>query len=354
MRLLIHADCLDDQRAGIHIYTKKIIENLNLTTDDGIIRLKKDPNLTSTTQVEMPFKPQRFYKTYRLFNLLHKKINELSPKIFWEPSHIMPPGISKKIKKILTIHDLSSVTLPQFHTKMNVLGHKLLLKYGINQADVILTVSDTIKNEIIERYNPKAKVISVYNGINKTPQIATNLPLPITPYFLYVGTIEPRKNLETLVTAFLKIKDQIPQKLYIIGDYGWKSEKVHELINQNPDSITYLGFLEESQKNYYLKNATALIYPSIYEGFGLPPLESMQLGTPVITTTGGSLKELYADYSLQFEPFDTKTLIKNMLTISQDTEIRQKMSLAGIEYAKKFDWQITATNINKIITELTD
>jgi glycosyltransferase involved in cell wall biosynthesis len=302
----------------------------------------------------MPFKPKRLYKTYRLFNLLHKKINQLNPKVFWEPSHIMPPGISNKIKKILTIHDLSSITLPQFHTKMNVLGHKLLLKYSINQADTILTVSNTIKDEIIERYKPKAKVISVYNGINKNPKIANNIPFPINPYFVYVGTIEPRKNLETLITAFLQVKDKIPQKLYIIGDYGWKSEKIHQLIDQNSDCIKYLGFLEESEKNYYLKNATALIYPSIYEGFGLPPIESMQLGTPVITTTGGSLKELYSQHSLQFDPYDIEKLTKNMLEISQDQNLRSKLASEGIEYAKKFNWEFTAKQIDQIINELTN
>ena len=352
MRLLIHADCLDDQKAGIHTYTKEIIAHLNLTSNDGVLRLQKDPNLTSTNQIICPFKPLKFYKTYRLLRLLPKIINDLNPKLFWEPSHIMPMGLNKKIKKVLTIHDLSSITLPQYHTKMNVLGHKLFLKQSIKNADTILTVSNSVKEEIIDRYKPKANVISIYNGIVQPKEVATNLPLPLEKYFIYLGTLEPRKNIELLIKSFLQIKNKIPQKLFIVGGTGWKSESIRLLISQNSDSIKYLGFLPEPEKNFYLKNATAMIYPSFYEGFGLPIMEALNLGTPVITSNQGALKEIYQDYTIQFDPYSITDLSKILLQISQNPELTTPYQQQGITYSKQFTWEKTAYQINQIFQEL--
>ena len=346
VELLIQADSLDDQSAGVNIYTKNIIENLP-QNNFHLLKIKA----AHKNEISLPIRKIRLYKSLRFFYLMPEKINQLKPKVFWQPAHLLPFGIDKKIRKVITIHDLSSITMPEHHIPMNVLGHKLLLQKSIKESSGIITVSETIKQEIIKRYNPTAKIISIYNGVQKNPLIQKPKTAFPRKYFLYLGTIEPRKNILTLIKSYLEIKRKIPEKLLIIGNYGWKSNEIHELINQNPDSIIYLGFLPEAQKNYYLKNATALIYPSLYEGFGLPPLEAMQLGTPTITSNLSSLKELYQNHSLQFDPFNTSQLSKYLLQLSENESLRSELSKNGILYSQNFSWKKTATETLEFLNQ---
>lgn len=346
LNLLIQADSVDAQQAGVFMYTKNIVENLKFK-DFKLLKFKSN----SEKEIALQQKKMIGGGSWRFFWQMPNLINELSPKIFWQPAHLLPPRIDKKIQKIITIHDLSSITMPQFHTRMNVLGHKLLLKKSILDASGIITISETIKQEIVERYNPAAKITVIYNGANLSPVVQKPVQFNFNKYFVFVGTVEPRKNLETLIKAYLKIKHKVPEKLVIIGNPGWKSDAIFALIKANTKDIFYLGHITEAEKNYYIQQATALVYPSLYEGFGLPPLEAMILKTPVITSKAGSLKELYADYALQFEALEVDQLVQHLLSVSSNLGLRDNLRRRGFEYAKCFSWQKTADSTAEFFKE---
>lgn len=349
MKILIQADCLDNQRAGVHHYLKNLLKDLisKYPKDEyTLIRLQKATIGTSINQIAISRPQMILGGTFRLLFKMPKIIRKISPDLFWSPTHLLPPFLPKKTLKVVTIHDLTSITHPQFHTFMNKLGHKLFLKRSLKKADIIICVSNTVATQISQKYNPPGKVTTIYNGLNKKPKTSPNSPVTF-PYIVYIGTLEPRKNLELLMQTFLKTN--LPHKLILIGDYGWKSEKIHELIKKNPEKIIYKGYLNESEKNNYLVHATCLVYPSIFEGFGLPPLEAMQMGVPVICSTGGALEELYANVALCFKPDDHHTLQKHLIDISTNEITRQKYSKLGQEFSTNFSWKKAAEQLHNLI-----
>lgn len=348
--LLIQADSLNSKYGGIYEYTKNLTQNFESLNFKAITKTHS-AEIETEKQIVIPRKKIKFYGTYRNAYLIPKVVNETSATHYWQTDHLLPLNLPKHLKKILTIHDLSSYFFPQFHTLQNYLGHKLFLKKSLKQADLILTPSQSIKNELLNNFNLSTNIQTIFNGCNQNPQIIPPLKKINDPFFLYVGTIEPRKNLETLINAYQNIQSQIPEKLLLIGNQGWKSDKIHKIIKQNPN-IVYLGQLSEPKKNFYIKSATALVYPSLYEGFGLPPLEAMNIGTPVITSNIPVFQEIYQNHSLQFETKNSPELSQKLLELSQNQSLRIKLIQQGKSLAQKLSWQKTAQKIEKLISEL--
>ena len=343
MHITILSDAIDDQNAGVHHYLKYLIENL-LKTDTSnkysFIHCKKNSFYDGLDDYIIPKKKGPGSESIRRFIKIPNLIKKLNPDIILQPCHIGPFRIPKHIKKAVTIHDLTPIIYPQFHTIRGIVVHKLLLKKTLKNADLILTPSNTTKDDIINHYNPSAKIQVTHLGI--TPA-KSSLPKPIaTPYILYLGTIEPRKNLETLIDAFIELKKDnlIKHKLVLAGAIGWKSKKTIKKTN-HPD-IILPGYLSKEEKSAYYEHAEIFVYPSIYEGFGLPPLEAMAHKTPVICSTGGSLKELFQNHALMFEPKDKEQLKKHILSLANSPQLKESMAQKGYEYSKGFTWEKTA------------
>ncbi|MDP2642772.1 MAG: glycosyltransferase family 1 protein [Candidatus Peregrinibacteria bacterium] len=415
MHITILADSIDTQYAGIHHYTKNLIENL-LKIDDKntytIIHPKPNKWLTSiintaslndrksilpqnpesipTTSPELSPRiseiiiPRSKFpggETIRRFFKIPKIINKISPDIVIEPCHIGPFRLKKGIRKILIVHDITPILFPHFHTFRGRFIHKLFLKKSLKNADIIITPSQTTKDDILKKYQPKAKISVIHLGVNpidrpipssKLTQLEEaifqddntflqNFP-NLKPYLLYLGTIEPRKNLETLVDAFIELKttNEIPHKLVLAGQIGWKSKTLLKKIAKynktqtpphSPQIIT-TNHVTESKKNILLQNADIFIYPSLYEGFGLPPLEAMNAGIPVICSKGGSLKGIYKNTALLFNPNDKETLKKHILSLIKNTNKNSRRNTLiknGLSFAKTHTWQKTAKETLKTI-----
>ncbi len=355
MRILILADAVDNQNAGVHFYTKNLIKQL-LKIDKknkySFIHCEKNEFFKNT---ENHIIKQHHYpgsESLRRFIIIPRLIKKLSPDIVLQPCHIGPFLIPKHVKRAVTIHDLTPVTYKKFHTPRGIIVHQLFLKKTLQNADLILTPSKTTASDIRKLYNPQASISVTPLGINNPKE--TNFPRPIEePYILYLGTIEPRKNLETLVDAFmeLKIQNQIPHKLVFAGAIGWKSKKLLEKIKNNKE-IILTGYLQEDEKTTYYKHADMFVYPSIYEGFGLPPLEAMSHGVPIICSTGGSLKEIFSNHALIFEPKDKKRLKEHILSLLNNQELKNKLISNGLSYAKTFTWEDTAKKTLKAFEEI--
>lgn len=393
MHIVILADAVDNQRAGIHVYTKKIIENLLKIDQENrytFIHEKENPlfdELQETypekvTHHIVPKKQSPLAGTFRKFFHIPKLIKTLKPEIVLETCHIGPFRTPKNTKRAVIIHDLTPILFPKFHIKRSTIIHKLLLKRVIKNADIIITPSENTKKDILKYQSTKAKIIAVPPGIEHEEEIEeekpileffktgdptklrmsptqkppTDPPIQSTPYLLYLGTIEPRKNLETLIEAFAELNSRGEIRglnLVLAGDVGWKAENILKKIaeaNAKLDAqIILTGYLTEEEKKNYYKHAEIFIYPSLYEGFGIPPLEAMAQETAVICSTGGSLKEVFSDNALTFEPKDKQKLKQHIKTLIQNPRLKKEMTRKALEYSKTFNWEKSASEILKVL-----
>lgn len=287
-------------------------------------------------------------------------------------------GISSQdisIPTLLTVHDIIPFSIREGPVLEddNFNWYKKLINSSINNATKIVTVSYYSKDAIIENFNiSKDKIDVIYNGLDteanqenyreKGIQLLADKGLLRDKYFIYIGGFYERKNTIRLVKAFkLFLKDQPDYKLVVTGDSGAGKkndyisdrfklfEKEREDIKQN---IYFAGYLSKEELNMFIANARALIYPSIYEGFGLPILEAMNLRIPAICSDNTVLPEIGKDAALYFDPFDVESIARSMQTIVDDSKLRTEKIALGINRAKQFSWQNTCKSIYKLYEKL--
>lgn len=255
---------------------------------------------------------------------------------------------------IYTIHDLVPLRLP-YTTLDNKKYYHALIRQCIAGADRICTVSERSKIDIVELFNvDEDRISNTYQDVDvarwlraKSRQDACAevegiFGLPPQGYFLFFGAIEPKKNVGRLVEAFLS--SRIDTRLVIVGTPAWKSSEEMKLINeltkeQSPvmHRITVLDYVPRAMLVSLIRAAKAVVFPSLYEGFGLPVVEAMQLGTPTLCSTGGSLPEIVADASLCVDPYDTGDMARGLQALDQDGDLRQTLSAKGLARAQHFD-----------------
>ncbi len=260
----------------------------------------------------------------------------------------------KGAKKITTIHDLIPCRLP-YLTLDNKDFFYRLVKHSIKTSDLIITVSEHSKKDLVEIFKcPSEKIAVTYQPIalKKQQDSAKNLAiyllkykLKYQKYLLFVGAIEPKKNLGNLIDAYAMTDTDLP--LVIVGKKAWLWEKDLDKINflfreqdsQKTESkkVIVLDYVPTEDLQYLFQGAYCFIFPSFYEGFGLPPLEAMSLGCPVITSKVASLPEVCGDAALYIDPYNTEDLREKIQQILVDRELRDRLSKAGIKRAEFFN-----------------
>ena len=266
---------------------------------------------------------------------------------------------------VVTIHDLSLFTQTQTHENANVRRGKRRMPMMAWKATLIIAPSEWTKKEILEFLPVKEhKIRVVGEGARRhmVPQHEDEF-LPVLdkydirgPYLLYVGTIEPRKNLLTLLRAYdelLRTTQHTPQ-LILAGGKGWLFDEIFQLVNQLQlqDQVKFTGYVPDADLPALYSGALAFVYPSLYEGFGLPPLEAMACGAPVITTNVTSLPEVVGDAGLLHDPTDTRALTQAMAMLLDDADARSHYKYAGLERAKSFSWERAARETQLVYEEV--
>lgn len=355
MHILILADPVDNQKAGVHIYTKNLILGL-LKVDKkntySFVHEKENIFFKNLNHFIIPRKKIPGHGTFRKFHLIPKLIKKIKPDIVFETAHIGPFRVPKNTKKAVMIHDMTPILFPEFHIKRSAIIHGIFLKNILKKADLIITASQNTKKDILKYSRTEAKISTIPLGMDHMRK-SKGLNSPTNkPYLLYLGTIEPRKNLEMLINAFTELKKnhRIPHKLIIAGEIGWKAKKIINQAKQNKD-IVLTGYLTENKKTNIYKNADIFIYPSIYEGFGLPPLEAMSYGIPVICSNNSSLKEIFGNNALLFDPKNLKELKAQILKLINNKPLYKNLSSSGKAFAKQFTWEKTAKETLKAFEE---
>lgn len=345
MKILVIADPIDNQNAGIHVYTKHLIQALtNSANKVYSIRNKKVANDKNLTNIYIN-SIMSFLKNdpFRLFLKIPKAVNQIKPDFVIEPEHFGPFFIKKNIKRINIIHDLTPVKLPKFHNFHHSLLQKIFLPHILKKSSLIITNSQNTQKDLIDFYPKiKDKAICIYPGYNEyfsvqPDEIITNKE----NFILSVGTIEPRKNYNTLIDAFEIIKNQINSdlKLIICGGKGWKSKDFYHKLEKHPyrNDIEIRGYVPINELKELYKRTKAFVYPSYYEGFGFPIAEALASGAPCITSNTSSLTEVGGDFVKYFDPNNTKQLANSIIE-----QIDNPLSVEDIEnqrkYINKFSW----------------
>jgi glycosyltransferase involved in cell wall biosynthesis len=256
---------------------------------------------------------------------------------------------------VLTIHDLSLLLYPQTHQKNLVSRARLKLPFFARKAGAIITPSETIKSEVCEHLGVSGeKVFAIpYAGRSafyavpraESDPVRERLGVP-DEFILFVGTVEPRKNLLNLVRAFDEIirHTSLRTHLVIAGKQGWLSDELMGYLNnsQIKERVLFTGHVEDAEVRALYSSCRVFVYPSIYEGFGLPLLEAMMCGVPVVTSNVPSIVETVGDVARLASPTDFRDLAQAIKTLLEDPNERQHRAAAGLEHAKKFSWTKTA------------
>lgn len=255
---------------------------------------------------------------------------------------------------VITIHDLTTLLFPQHHSPLNRWYQRIALPVMIKRASTIITDSEATRGDCISRYQIASdKIHTVPIGVDHQrffprdrllAQSKVRQHLGISaPYLLSVGTLEPRKNLLRLVEAYSQLDSQAPP-LVIAGAKGWGDHPIAALIEQRnlQNRIHIPGFVPDELLPDLYAGAEMFIYPSIYEGFGLPPLEAMACGAPVITSNCSSLPEVTGDAALLIDPQDVNAITAAMDRLLKDTTLAASLSDQGIKRAALFTWERTA------------
>jgi glycosyltransferase involved in cell wall biosynthesis len=287
---------------------------------------------------------------------------------------LLPPGVKSVLPKELDvalfptgyalpipakrtvgiIHDLNVIDIPEASSRTERIITRLGYRDLVKRSESLVTVSEYSRTRIIDHWNlPADRVTAIPLGVSVAPP-ESELEQSSNPYFVWAGAMAPRKNVPMLVQAFAQAADQIPNvRLILIGSDGSDSAKVRNFVAEHnlADRVEFTGFLTESELATRMSGALAFVFPSIYEGFGLPIIESMSLEVPVITANRTSTAEVGGDSALLIDPTNQNELADAMVKVATDSQLRAEMVKKGIPIAKQHTWERFAKSLLEVLTE---
>jgi glycosyltransferase involved in cell wall biosynthesis len=369
MRIAVDYTAAVNQTAGIGRFVRSLIKAVTeidkrnqyllvhaRPNDDAVLEFPTAPNVS-----RRPLPIQE-----RLLTILWHRANLPVPidvftgaiDLFHSPDFVLPP--LRAARSILTVHDLAFLLFPEC-------AHEALREYllrvvphSARRASFVVADSENTANDVICLLGvPPERVAVVPGGVDARFQPVTDpeglqamrrrLQVESAPYVLFVGVIEPRKNLQGLIAAFelAKKRYRLPHKLVVVGRKGWLSDGIYEKYQRSSvrEDIVFPGFIPDADLPTLYSAAAALVMPSFYEGFGLPLLEAMACGTPVIASNAASLPEVVGDAAPQVDPNDIDALAETLAQILQDNGLRAINRVRGLERAAQFTWHAAAQKL---------
>lgn len=380
MKLIIQTNAIKYPLTGIGRYSYELAKNLtNIYGSENVKYFngrrfvesieQTDPSIGRKVNVikSWVIKSSLLTKAYLIiFPIIQSYfLRSYSNYIYHGPNYYLP---NFQGKSVVTIHDLSVFSWSWCHPKNRVKALQKAINNAVKKASILITDSEFIKQEIIQFYNfPSDKIFVIplaagnefrVRSKAEIDSILNKYNLDYNEYSLFVSTIEPRKNLKTLLSSYKKlplgIRKQFP--LLIIGHGGWKSEDVH-LIMQEAEAegwLKYIGYIEADDLPCIYSGARLFIFPSFYEGFGLPVLEAMASGVPVVCSNSSSLPEVVGNAAAMCDPENVNEFT-HLITIGLvDNEWRTNAIEVGLNQSKKFSWQKCAQETAKVYQKLID
>lgn len=286
------------------------------------------------------------------------------PDVLFVPAHVLPLATprARRTRAVVTVHDLGYLRFPEAHTRGQRLALRLSTVWSARVAQRVIAVSHATRDDLVRRARvPADKISVVHHGVRmsakRKAQSDRDLSIAVTaapdtpnsrpPYFLYVGTIQPRKNLIRLIEAFAAFSLQpsaLGVHLVIAGKRGWLAEGIERRAAELgvAGRVRFLGYVPDEELPALMAGALGFVFPSLYEGFGMPPLEAMACGTPVVVSSSSSLPEVVGDAGLVVSPDDPEDLAEALHRVLTDAELRERLHARGLQQARRFSWRDTA------------
>lgn len=280
-------------------------------------------------------------------------------------NYIAPPGVHGKT--VITVHDMVYKAFPETVRSRTKYMLNVGLKKSLKRADIIVTDSEFSKSEILKYFPQHEKKIRVVPcGVDlekfkpcetpeRIPEVKKSLGIE-GDYFLYLGTIEPRKNLERLITAYNIFNKRVPDapKLILAGGKGWLYDSIFRKVKELnlTEKVIFTKYVPSADMNPLMCGALAFVFPSIYEGFGMPPLEAMACGVPVLASNAASLPEVTGDCAVICDAYSEESIADGLNLLYSSSELRADLSRRGLERAKSFTWEHSAELLHNIYEEL--
>lgn len=376
---------MEGRTSGVEEYTLSLlIELLKLDSRNEYIlflnSFKKLPSDFSWAQNFNNIKIKRFRFPNKLINLCFwylrwPKIDKLlgGVDIFFSPN-IFFGSLSKKAKLITTFHDLSFERYPEFFSWKRRIWHAFINPKKIaEQSEKIIAISESTAKDLEIFYNiPSSKIKIIRNGCSENFRIIDRNSEELIktkekyglPYkfILFLGTFEPRKNIVSIIRSFEELKKYSQKnnpmvkdyKLVLVGSQGWKSEKIFQEIEKSDfsEEIIYLDYIENEDRPYIYNLASLFVYPSFFEGFGLPAIEAMRSGTPVIAANNSSFPEVLENSAILVDPNRTDDVFLAMREIISSDKLKNSLIEKGIKKSLSYSWKKTAQKMLAVFNSL--
>jgi alpha-1,3-rhamnosyl/mannosyltransferase len=369
MKVIFGTDAIKYPLTGVGRYAFELANCLSVSPDISELLFLRGSTISkqipiakesrpSTEGLKQYIKKSRFAsEAYRLTApwLKTNALRKYKDAIYHGPNFYLPPKVDRCA---VTFHDLSVFTLPQCHPLERVRYMRKELLQTIKRADIFITDSDFTRRELIDYFNLSERCVFTAKLAcsgdfkpykeNEIASILARYQLFYKKYTLFTGSIEPRKNITTLLDAYerlpLALRLQIP--LVISGFKGWNSEVLHQRFDRGTREgwLRYLGFTSSAELPALFSGAISFLFPSLYEGFGLPVLEAMASGTPVVCSNSSSLPEVAGQNALMCDAMDVETLTHLIQKSLDDASWRELASDSGLEHVKQFSWERCAVD----------
>ncbi len=377
MRIGIDVTAAITQGGGIGRYTRELIFALTAVDPDNEYHFFAAKNPTAspvphpipqTDNVHLHTAPVDERWLYRLWYRLRLPlpVQAFTGKLdlFHSPDFVLPP-VHGRIPTLLTVHDLSFVHYPEVFPERLVSYLNQVVPWSIGRATHILADSQATKDDLtaVWQVSPD-KVTVLYSGVHSRFQPVTDekkltavrrqYQLGDAPYILAVGTVQPRKNYQMLIRAFQPIAQTHPHHLIITGGKGWLMEEMMaEVGRQGMDGrVHFPGFVADDDLPALYSGAALFVFPSLYEGFGLPLLEAMGCGVPVITSNASSLPEVAGNAAIQLSPHDQAAWTEAIQHLLADPAERTRLVAAGFRQTRRFTWEQSARQLRTLYEQL--
>ncbi len=349
-------------RVGSGMYAYQLLKHLYEldTWNEYTVYLKSPPVLDMPRERKnwkyKVFGPEKLWTQFALPIQLF--VDKSNLDLFFSPGHYAPRF--SPVPTVVSVLDLAYEKFPEYFKKSDLMQLKSWTEYSVRKAKHVITISESSKRDIVNFYKvPADKVTVTYIGYDTetfhpvTDQVQIQTVLDKygfkQPYILYLGTLQPRKNIVRLIQAFKELIDQekyanLGLKLVIVGKKGWlyqeilsEAKKLHI-----EDIVIFTGYVSDEEKPALLSGALMYCLPSLYEGFGIPVLEAMACGTPVVVSQISSLPEVVGEYGVLVDPYSVKSISGGLKLLVKDVDLRERLRLNGLKWVQQFDWMHTA------------
>lgn len=353
LRIWVDALVLDEQAAGVGQYIRSLCEAYaKLYPTDALFGFFQPgviiPGVNPVVVESASFSPRRiFYEQTRISRVVRRAPYDVIHFADYQlPLWRTPP------RAVITVHDMSAFVLPEVFPPSKTRAKRFLLSQSVRRAAHVIVPSESTKHDLMEILQVGPQKIHVVRHGVKDRGRALDHRVHERPYFLAVGTVEPRKNFGRLIQAYQRLAGRLRElpDLVIAGRWGWMYDETVGLPGKLgvAEKVKFLQYVSEDTLTTLYRDAVAMIYPSLYEGFGLPVIEAMQAGTPVVTTNRGALAELGGDLLWRVDPLDVENIANAMLAVMSATDDVLERAKKAQAWTGQLTWENAAQRTREV------